>query len=121
HSPDTNAGSFTYSVISVQPATVAVPPANQTGEFNLTGATDAVLRAQYQDCYVDYPVNFDCEGALPVHFLSFDARLYDQNKGLLEWKVSGEEDVSHYLVEQSANGAMFEPLGSVPFSANGSG
>ncbi len=109
-----------YSVIAVQPASVVLPAANLTGMFNLAGATHATFRVDNNGCFTDYSLIFDCDGRpLPVKFLSFDARLYQKNKGYLEWKVAQETKVSRYEVEQSSNGVSFEQIATItPTNAN---
>lgn len=49
---------------------------------------------------------------LPVHLLSFDATPSPQGVQL-SWRVENEEDFSHYLVQQSADGASFTDIGRV--------
>lgn len=105
---------FVYTVLSVQPASIPLPASNPTGAFNLAGATDATFRVDNNGCFTDYTLTFDCGGgALPVQFLSFDARLYQKYKGYLEWKVAQETKVERYEVEQSSNGVTFERIATV--------
>lgn len=49
---------------------------------------------------------------LPVHLLSFEATPSPQGMQL-SWRVENEEDFSHYLVQQSADGASFTDIGRV--------
>lgn len=113
HIPNLNPAFF-YTVLSVQPASIPLPASNPTGDFNLAGATDAIFRVDNNGCFTDYALTFDCGGAaLPVHFLSFDARLYQKNNGYLEWKVAQETKVDRYEVEQSFNGVSFERIATV--------
>ncbi len=52
-------------------------------------------------------------GILPIELLTFDGMaLTDGN--LLEWSTATERNSSHFLVERSTDGIMFEPIGSVP-------
>ncbi|MBO9561490.1 MAG: M36 family metallopeptidase [Niastella sp.] len=52
---------------------------------------------------------------LPVNFLTFDAKRHGDG-ALLRWKVNGEINVSHYVVERSNDGNTFMAIGSVPAS-----
>ena len=119
HLPATDPA-FVYSVLSIQPAGILLPSANNTGMFNLAGATHATFRVDNNGCFADYALTFDCGGApLPANFLSFDARLYQKNKGYLEWKIAQETKVDRYEVEQSSNGVTFEQIARVaPENAN---
>lgn len=121
YSSDDDSGAYIYSVINIMPDSLTLPPDNDSGKFNLTGATSAVLRASSDGCFVDYPIQFNCGGTtLPVDFLAFDARLINHNTGLLEWKVTNEKDVVHYIVEKASDGVHFEKIGLVLFHSSGS-
>ncbi len=49
-------------------------------------------------------------GALPVHLLSFTAKL-SQSLILLQWHVEAEQNFSHYEIERSTNGRIFNKIG----------
>jgi Secretion system C-terminal sorting domain len=55
---------------------------------------------------------------LPVKWLSVTGSLSNQNKGTTAWKVQ-EQNVSHYLVEKSINGADYLPIATVPSKGDG--
>jgi hypothetical protein len=48
--------------------------------------------------------------ALPLHILDFDARLYQQNKGLITWQAIDEEPGTVYVLEKSVDGKVFNLL-----------
>src|SRR5690606_26376727 len=116
HVPNASSG-LVYSVLSVmtnEGFSTTVPGSNGSGAFNLTGATEAVFRVEQGSCFVDYTIAFDCgDRPLPLTFLTFNARLYKQNMGFLEWEVATEDDVDHYVVEKSADGSSFKQIAEV--------
>lgn len=51
-------------------------------------------------------------GTLPVHFTNVKA--WPQgNKNIIEWNIASEKDVSHYVIERSADGSNFSAAGTV--------
>lgn len=58
-------------------------------------------------------------GALPVNFLSFEAKKQNSS-AWLHWKVNGAIDVDKYVVERSAGGSNFISIGEVPEDPAGS-
>jgi extracellular elastinolytic metalloproteinase len=57
---------------------------------------------------------------LPVNFLLFEAKKQDK-AAALHWTVNGELNINKYIVERSANGQAFSPIGEVPSSPSGGG
>ena len=54
----------------------------------------------------------DAEEPLPLNLLSFLGQWRSQ-KIRLEWKTANERDHSHFIVERSADGSTFEPIGRI--------
>jgi hypothetical protein len=54
---------------------------------------------------------------LPLNFLSFTARLGANQQVNLEWQISDETNVSHFVVERSTDGSSFTPIGEVNFGS----
>jgi hypothetical protein len=52
------------------------------------------------------------EGALPVKLISFDAKA-EANRVKLDWKTASETNNSHFEIERSYNGKIFESIGRV--------
>ncbi len=52
-------------------------------------------------------------GTLPVKLISFTAKANNQT-AVLSWTTTSEVNVSHYLVQRSADGKTFETLTSIP-------
>lgn len=50
---------------------------------------------------------------LPVDILSFQANLLEDKTVQLEWKVSNETNLKHYIIERSRDGKYYEPILSV--------
>jgi len=55
--------------------------------------------------------------ALPVHFISFNARCEHSNV-IIEWKTAQEHNSSQYLVQRSGDGIQWVVIGNVPASGN---
>lgn len=53
-------------------------------------------------------------GVLPVRLLSFSASACNNKQACINWLVEGEQQVSHYQLEKSADGIRFESSQSVP-------
>jgi hypothetical protein len=80
------------------------------------------LSFQFQPGCVPLPgtIPFPCASIacpLPVELLSFDARPQGQH-ALLTWTTGSEENSAHWVVERSANGVDFLPLGQVNAAGN---
>ncbi|RMG23438.1 MAG: VCBS repeat-containing protein, partial [Bacteroidetes bacterium] len=54
---------------------------------------------------------------LPIELLSFEAHWQDQT-ALLEWQTLSEKRASHFVVERSLDGQVFEVLGQVKAAGN---
>lgn len=65
--------------------------------------------------FTDVSVNF--AGILPVVLTSFDAALVG-NSVYLDWTTSTEINTSHFAIERSVDGAVFETIGNVAASGN---
>ncbi len=59
------------------------------------------------------------DGALPVRWVSFEGRLDDQRRAVLTWKTE-ETNVSHYVVERSADAKNFHAAGTITAGGTGS-
>jgi hypothetical protein len=80
------------------------------------------LSFQFQPGCVPLPgtIPFPCASIacpLPVELLSFDARPQGQH-ALLTWTTGSEENSAHWVVERSADGVEFHPLGQVSAAGN---
>lgn len=60
------------------------------------------------------------DSPLPLQLFSFTAQLYQQHKALLEWETALEINTSHFVIEESFDGAIYQYLGKVS-AANASG
>lgn len=61
---------------------------------------------------------YEWNRALPVTYLSFEAKIINTNKAQLKWKVSNEQMVLKYIVEKSFDGIHYSTLGEIPFKVN---
>jgi hypothetical protein len=55
---------------------------------------------------------------LPVELLSFQAKITDSQEILIEWVTASEKDNSHFILEKSADGILWETLALVPGSGD---
>jgi glucose/arabinose dehydrogenase len=55
-------------------------------------------------------------GVLPLHLLSFTA-LPQNGKDLLQWRVSGSTELSHFEIERSSDGVTFQTIGTITAQA----
>lgn len=95
---------------------------------NLTfAANTAALTAGTHNLYIrsldDWSITsvrpFNVDGALPLRFISFTAAKAD-DKVLLSWKTADEQNTSHFEIERSADGTLFEKIATTA-AANSSG
>lgn len=63
----------------------------------------------------------DNNASLPVDFAGFDVFRSGDSDASLRWVTSSETRLSHYEVERSSNGILFDPIGSVPVAGLGQG
>lgn len=69
----------------------------------------------YNGTFVNSPTwttGSTCLTTLPVSFSSIHAE-NKNNQTSINWKVSLEQDIMHYVVERSADGISFSPIGTV--------
>jgi uncharacterized repeat protein (TIGR01451 family) len=61
---------------------------------------------------------FYSDGVLPVHNVDLKGYLHN-NQAVLQWQVTGEQNVQYYEVEYAPNGVSFTSLGKVMANGNG--
>jgi hypothetical protein len=66
--------------------------------------------------WIEHTMNLS---TLPVNFLSFTARIANE-KVLLNWSTTGEQNNKHFEVERSTDGASFYKIGTVSAASGGS-
>lgn len=69
----------------------------------------------YNGSFVNTPVwntGVVCLATLPVNFTGIHAE-YKNNQVSVNWQVSGEQGILHYVVERSVDGVSFSPVGTV--------
>ncbi|ANE50589.1 Ig-like domain-containing protein [Flavisolibacter tropicus] len=82
--------------------------------YHVTNNSNPPLSSSIATVTLNYP-----ERALPVEFISFDARQTD--KGVqLHWEVGTEVNVNHYDVERSTDGVNYKVIGSENATQNSS-
>ena len=76
------------------------------------GGSDWTIYSTFNTGFSGFGFGFIPPGLLPVHLLSFTGS--EKNKtSLLQWKVEGEDHISHYIIQRSKDGINFENIGSV--------
>jgi hypothetical protein len=63
------------------------------------------------------PVEASINCPTPVEWLGFDVNKY-LNKNVLNWKTASEKNTSHFIVERSFDGFIYESLGRIQASGN---
>jgi len=98
-------GSFTYLRIRITKATFGMTQANATGYYS-TGEVE------------DYKVLVD-NGVLPLHILSFDSKVVNENAVKLGWSAQEEGAFTGYDIQRSADGITWETITFVPAAPGG--
>lgn len=73
--------------------------------------TLTITNPDCQSVTFDYTLPTGCS-PLPVNWLAISAA-WTNGQAQVTWKVSGEKDLKHYVVERSADGRQFAPIGTV--------
>lgn len=99
-------GSYTYLRIRITSASYGMGINNATGYYNRGEVED------YRVFVEDYP--------LAVSIISFDAKATSDAKVKLNWVANEDPGFQGYDVQRSANGLIWEDIGFVPATFNGS-
>jgi trimeric autotransporter adhesin len=78
-----------------------------TTPANLSSSTCSFTDGNYT--YLRF---LNCGGILIANMLTFRGEL-NNNKAVLSWKVTSENNFSHYEIEKSSNGLQYEKIGEV--------
>ncbi len=93
--------SCSFSVYDIYPTTIATPPSNNHGLFNLSGATSATFHIDNGGCIMDSIVTFGCGTSLGLGSLHFQVSLSYQSTAQISWELIETEDITSYEVFQS--------------------
>jgi len=104
-----------------------VTPANPSGGGTVTIATPAVtslgtntvITASFTNGFSGFGAGVAGSSALPVHLIDFAGRLIG-NSALLEWSTSSEINSQYFDIERSADGIVFNKIGTVNAAGNSS-
>ena len=104
-----------------------VTPANPSGGGTVTIAppavtnvgTNTVLTASFTNGFSGFGAGIAGSAALPVHLLDFAGRLIT-NSVLLDWSTSYEINSQYFDIERSADGIVFNKIGTVNAAGNSS-
>jgi len=114
-------------VVKVASQISDVTPANPSGGGTVTIATPAVtslgtntvLTASFTNGFSGFGAGVAGSAALPVRLLDFAGRLIG-NSVLLEWSTSSEINSQYFDIERSADGIVFNKIGTVNAAGNSS-
>jgi hypothetical protein len=73
--------------------------------------TLTITNPDCQSVTFDYTLPTGCS-PLPVNWLAINAT-WTNGQAQVTWSVSGEKDLKHYVVERSADGRQFAPIGTI--------
>jgi hypothetical protein len=75
------------------------------------GGSDKEISAQFNTGFSGFGFGFIPPSTLPVQLLSFSGM--EKNKTTeLQWKVEAEDNLSHYIIQRSRDGASYEEIGT---------
>jgi len=114
-------------VVKVASQISDVTPANPSGGGTVTIATPAVtslgtntvLTASFTNGFSGFGAGIAGSAALPVHLLDFAGRLVT-NSVFLKWSTSSEINSQYFDIERSADGIVFNKIGTVNAAGNSS-
>lgn len=98
-------GGYTYLRIRITDAAFGMGVNNATGYYSMGEVEDYLVRVE----------NF----TLPVHLLSFDAKVANPSAVDLDWSVAGEDELAGYDIQRSADGLNWESIAFVPTTTAG--
>ncbi|MBL7728534.1 MAG: hypothetical protein JNM68_12645, partial [Dinghuibacter sp.] len=112
----TNGVDFTPGPALVIPT--GIHNADSVTDVNTTAARyNGVLFAQFNNINSfsggTYAAGVGLGSVLPVRLVSFNALLNRDNSVGVQWQVTMQDGIRHYVVERSTDGRLFEPLGTV--------
>lgn len=58
------------------------------------------------------------EQPLPIDLLSFEAQIFEETSVLLRWQTATEINNSHFVIERSADGQIYEAIGELAGAGN---
>lgn len=119
---DTDPGFGNATAVSITPGTDLSDIELDVNTGILTEGVHVLgLRAQDEagNWSHDNTLYFEIASILPAHMLHFDAS-HHSNAVVLNWKTGSEQNTSHFIIERSANGILFAPIGKVQSAGNSS-
>ncbi len=96
------------AAVSISPSTTTTYYCRAEGSCNNTICKDITVNLKSTDA---------CN-QLPLKLLDFQAKLYQEDKGLLTWVTADEKNTDQFLIEKSYDGVSYELLGKKLSSAN---
>jgi len=112
-------GGIVYSNKTLGTVTVTGGANGITAGSSNYGAASGASGISSQSILISQTPSFPiiCNGVLPVHFLSTDARL-ENKKVIVSWQTTQDQDVQRFQVERSTDGTVFLAIATVaPMSA----
>lgn len=94
---------------------ITLNTSNGTGGLNWTGS--GATRAANGGGSNNVGIITTSATALPLKLIAFNGS-QNSNGITLNWKTTNEENVSHFSIERSVNGSLYEPIGNVKARGN---
>jgi len=92
-------------------------PFQSSSEFLVqnTGEYEMAIMDVVSNCMFQFPVG--CLQLLPIELTSFEGNC-ENDEYILTWTTNTESDVSHFVIERSANGINYTQVGEVAAAGN---
>ncbi len=85
----------------------------ETGTIEFGDATDGFVESDVLSNFSPFTLAYGPYGALPIHLLSFNAKMLSGNNALVTWKITDNSTPDRFEVTHSSDGANFTTIGSV--------
>lgn len=102
-----------YTVTSISPGNLPLPPSNTTGIFHVPGATALSVVVSNQGCVSPLVLQSMPCNPLSLRVIDFNATLINGNRGLLSWHTANEENTDRFLLEKSPDAGTFHAIAEV--------
>lgn len=85
----------------------------ETGTIEYGSVTSGSLRSDVLSSFSPFTIAYGSYVALPIHLVSFNAKMLSGNAALATWKITHNSTPDRFEVTHSSDGVNFTPIGSV--------
>ena len=117
--PNGSCGSFTIGSCHAVNSTIICSAAFVGMNSASINATNGVFGDPCGGTFKRLYIQATYSSILPLTLISFTAKKIEVGKVSLDWLSNNEINTSHFVIERSTNGFLFEPAGSVPATGIG--